>query len=901
MKTLNTHVRVTNKQIKEQFDEIDSENLKIRGSYGIVSDTIPNKEDSPLAVKILIQKVSLQVAQKVSYQHGTDVIVFSYVDNEGNTQTARLEEKENPDVTELEWTYKEDTNETISSIRAAISNIPADSLSTYVVNEGSTLIIYGITNESGFNVEQNVTPEEFPNNAIAFYQAINVGVNEGTVVFPNGNSLKIDSTILNFPSDLLSNVNDMIMLCIKYSVVNDEVGVNEFGEEEVKNTKAISNIGFEDANKELDDNTICIAVAKVFKNSVHLVDVEGHTYSYNRPWFSPKDISHRSDIGSAKITQNNPHGIDYDDIDSDNTLHNRLLNDGLILTKPTRLQDIAGLFIVEHISGDSIVPDIDGLLSSYRVGNKAVRFYCLKYKPTHIHKILRERDQQEIYLKWIEDTPYLLCDSSSDDIVIFYSYAQTAQPVIQKTQGVLLNSLYKDDVIFSEGKNVRDFNNTVDIFHKTNIDRYFFVNIDKSGNIETNPKVLVSNTLDMESGDSSDIRERSRLAIFLYDTKCSCELEAPTTGVKYKSINELNISKTNTSYSVNTNTYTPYLDSYTSPALNMFEESAKSEWLEIDMSNDYSNGKRISDSLHVKKNIISKDSVGFYSTQFTMPINIKKGTATSVTGYIVVTGNSSSVTASLNADGSSNYLFQESCNDTRVNYIKIDSLIPNNERREANLYYLTIESSGYFYIQEIHLEINYDEVRTRYFITQEEDEGKEVTRLLYDSTREYRTYTSEFLIVEGTTLKIKKSVILYDYLEDVSIRDYFFPEYSVKSNGGFNVNITVYGESNEESISETVEFDDTFREQYGFNYKILNNAFTSVNKYTINNATTEGSILILAYPLSNYLNPARIMYANYESNTISDYRDIRLCVPTIHNSKDYRRSFIAESCTINIE
>lgn len=895
MRTLNTHVRVTNKQIKEQFDEIDSGNSKIRGSYGIVSDTMPNKKDSPLAVNILIQKVSLQVIQKVSYVHDTDVIVFSYVGNDGNIQTAYLREKENPADNSTEWKYKEDSHETISSIRNAILALAANSLSTYVVNDGSTLIIYGVTNESGFNVENN------SNNAISSYQAINVSVNEGTVVFPNGNALDIESAILEFPSALLEGNNDMIMLCVKYDLVDDEVGTNEFGEEEVKTTKVVSSLEFEDADKDLDDNTVCIAVVKVFNNSIHLVDVEGHTYSYNRPWFSPKDVAHRNNVGTAKITQNNPHGIDYDDIDSDNTLHNRLLNDGLILTKPTRVQDIAGLFIVEHISGDSIVPDVDGVLSSYRVRNKSVRYYCLKYKPTHIHKIIRESDQQEIYLKWVENTPYLLCDGiNSDDIAVFYSYAQTAQPVIQKTQGVLLNSLYKDDVIFSEGKNVRDFNNTVDIFHKTNIDRYFFVNIDKSGNIETNPKVLVSNTLDMESGDSSSIRERSRLAVFLYNTKCSCELEAPTTGVKYKSNSELNISKANTSYSVNGSAYTPYLDSYTSPAINVFEEVEENEWLEIDMSNDYSNGVRVSNSLHVKKNVINKDSVGFYSSQFTMPINIKKGTATSVTGYIVVTGNSSSVSANLQAQGNQYYLFQETCGDTRVNYIKIDSKIPVNHRSESDLYYLTIESSGSFYVQEIHLEINYDEVRTRYFITQKEDDNKEVTRLLYDSTKEYRTYTSEFLIVEGTTLKIKKSVILYDYLEEASIRDYFFPEYSVKSNGDFNVNITVYGEANDESVSETVEFDDTFREQYGCNFKILNNAFTSVNKYTINNATTEGSVLILAYPLSNYLNPARIMYANYESNTINDYRDIRLCVPTIHNSKDYARNFIAESCNIDI-
>lgn len=890
MRELNTHVKVTNKQIKEQFDDIDRENLAERMNYGIVSDTMPNKEDSPFGLSILVQRVSISVVEKDNYIHNTDCIVFSYLDENGNGKTARLEEKQNPNS--LEWTYCERATDTLVSLANAINKVCPMTVTAYVINDGSSLLIYGVTSDNGFSV----SPDS--NNAIAFMQSISIAMNAGTVVFPNKNVLSFEESTLEFPVSLLST-NDMVMLCLKYAVIDGETSINEFGEEVVKNTSVVGNIEFEDASSDLDENTVCIGIIKVYNGSIHLVDIEGHTYPYNRPWFSSKDVKHRNQLGTSSVTAHNPHGIDYDDIDSDNTLHNRLLNDGLILSKPSHLQDIPGLFIVEHISGSSIQADIEGMLSKYS-NRDAPRFYCLKYKPTHIHKILADENNQtkEIYLKWIEDTPYLLCDSYSGDIVVIYSYSKTAQPVIQKTQGVLLNPLSNNDVMFSEGKNVRLFNSTVDIFHRTNINRYFFVNIDKDGNIETNPRVLVSNTLDVESGNSSDVRERSRLAVFLYNTKCKSQLEAPNTGVHYKSNKELNLFKTNISYSIQNGSLVPYLDSYTSPAFNSYEEVEENEWLEIDMSSDYSGDDLVTKNLHCYTTVIDKDNLGRYSTSFSMPINIKRGTVTHVKGYIVVTGSSSDVSVLLSSGSS--VLFSKTSGETNVTYIKIDEDIPSSSRVDSSSYILNIQTSGNFYVQNIHLELDYDEVRVRYFITQDED-GTDVTRLLYDSTKSYLIYGEPFVEVVGKLLRIKKSAILYDYLDEgSSISDYYFPKMTIETNSDFNVDITIYGEANGESVSESVMFDDTFREQYGLNYKILSNAFTSVSKYTINNTTTEGSVLVLAYPLSNYLNPARIMYANYESDRLKDFRDIRLCVPTIQNSRDFSREFLAKSCDINL-
>ena len=901
MRKLNTAVRVTNKYVRDQFEEINRENLRERFSYGIVSDSVPDKEDSPFAVKVLIQRLTLNITDEYSYTHGTDSISFSYTENDIGKRITFKEGNGNEEGIKY-WHYGSNSEESLSSLCEAINSV--DGLNAYITSAG--LLVYGISSEGTIDIVS-------PNNYLYSNQDIDISVREGTVIFPNRNSVTYKEETVRFPNEYLSK-NDVYMLCLKYNVEDNEVVKDEFDEDVVKSTKVSPTITFEDANSVLSDDTVCIAVLKVFNNSVNLTDVEGHNYSYNRPWYSPEDVFHRNNLGTADVTEHNPHGIDFDDIDSDNTLHNRLLNDGIILTPPQYMQDIPGVFMREEITGTSIVPDIDGLYSQYDVEDSSLhpaRFYCLKYIPLRIHKIIRKDDGTEIFLKWIQGTSYLLCStkineevvSISDDIIVYYSYSKTAQPTIQKTQGILVNSLTKGDVMLSEGKNVKLFDTNIDIFHMTNINRYYFASIDKEGNIITNPSVLVNNSLATESDNTSNVRERSRLAVFLYNTNCRSRLEAPTTGVNYICSEGVSLYKTNSSYTIKDGSISKNIDSYVSPVENTRDDNTSNEYIILDTSIDYDKeGNRVSKSLHCVKDVINKSDAGRRNNHYELEVNFKKRTALHAKGYIVVTGAHNSVSASLfigNSEGTR--AITQTSYDTQVTLIRIDEDIPEVLRQESGKYTVTIDTDGDFYVQDIYIELSYDEVRCCYFISQEEDSSEEVTRLLYDSTREY---AEDIVVIEGKLIKIKKTEAMYNHRphgyddKPLPINNLVFPIVSIKSNEDFNVDINVYGDADSNSITENVVFDSSFREQYGFNYAILNNAFTSVSKYTINNTTTDGSILILAYPLSNYLNPAKLLYVNYESERMKDCIDNRICVSTIPNSKDFSSEFLMEASSI---
>lgn len=85
------------------------------------------------------------------------------------------------------------------------------------------------------------------------------------------------------------------------------------------------------------------------------------TYDFNRPWFSPVDIKHRSQVGTGTSTSTNIHGLSVSDLSSNGlTLYNQMLNRGMVLSKDKSISKAPGILCNEELAVIQFSPD-DGI------------------------------------------------------------------------------------------------------------------------------------------------------------------------------------------------------------------------------------------------------------------------------------------------------------------------------------------------------------------------------------------------------------------------------------------------------------------------------------------------------------------------------------------------------------
>lgn len=785
---IDTKVHTSNKNIKRQFDDLDYVNRKERFNYGIISDIDTSLPNSPLSINIQRYIFTISVSydnvniysEDFHTKSRQDCLVVTTINEDGYSERGYYYafESYTKGSATYSWQHYEAPEQTVASISNFINNMFGSDMISKVENGAITITTF--SNKSHLNV---INKSE----TIFYSFDTKLVLRKGSVVFKDGNSLTLDDDAdFDFTKPSNSSKDETFRVCIRYKMVPTEYGTDLFGDTAVKRNDfdTLDNCIVIEPNtgEELADDTICIAVIKIIEGVVCLVDVGGHTYTYNRPWFTSKDDYHRSQLGTSEITKHNPHGIGYNDIDNENTLHNRLLDNGIIISPPSAIQGCPGILVDEVLYAENAVIDID----------KQKKYRKLTYAPNQILGVfeINGDSENELAFKYIKNTNYIEINESGltpdalpkRNIRVVYLATTSGSSDIEFSQGIRINKIQNGDVIFSNGKNLNELSEYIDLYHK-NINGYYIVGINNKGKIESNPTVKVNKQLDVDSDTIESVDSRSRVKLYLYNTDAKYPLKCPDSGVVFEADEEFNIAKTHASYYNNANGKKVFDDeSYTSPEYNTYIEVDE----EALISGGVLDGQKKKDYIHLLPSKGTTDGVSVQKKTFVIdtigkvtPNNPKfvdlavdglNKKLLSISWYMEYKFSSDSaydskIMLDWICNGSTTLLGASIYNVSGSIYAiqgtkTFTTGLPNDIFTNEHKFKVSLDSNGTdVVVTRLKIELTYNELNFRYYITQEED-GKQVTRLLYDPYTDYSHTGCVFHYADGS-LYFKKEGLIY--------------------------------------------------------------------------------------------------------------------------------------------
>lgn len=231
--------------------------------------------------------------------------------------------------------------------------------------------------------------------------ALNVNVSSGSVVTSNG-TIVMNPLLLEDFSLARKAVNDINIIFIENEIIDSppkrktRYNVDQYTRK-VQNSVVIKAVLLSDFQNgvlyppQRLGNIVVLAVITVVQNISSLglelqIDYSNSIYLWNRPWYSPVDVEHRSMLGSGTATISNPHAISYNNLSSGNlTLYDQLLDHGLVLAKDEDIKGVAGTPCYDVIEKTRILLDgTAGVTAASRFGGSGKYYIELAYYPTQI-------------------------------------------------------------------------------------------------------------------------------------------------------------------------------------------------------------------------------------------------------------------------------------------------------------------------------------------------------------------------------------------------------------------------------------------------------------------------------------------------------------------------------------
>lgn len=910
---INMKTHPTKKHLLKQFEDIENTNCFSKFNYGIVSETRPDK-NAPLSCELLSLQGIFSLNSAPSYsdaQTNTDTIYINTYDNDGDgtisSSEGKLVQSQVALENEIYWSYVYndeviDYGATRQSISNAINQL--DNVKAYI-NDSQEIIVTGIKPNLKFNVVSN-------------YVSVNtisrISVVKGECVFRNGMVGVLSNNItLKYSNKLLLSLSDnddidnMIRIIAKFDTKVDSTGVDEFNEEQTKRTlrkDLVDSITLEkNSVDEPSDDEICLGIIKVLNGNI-VIDSDNTRFRYNRPWYSVWDLKHRSNIGTGKITHHNPHGIDYNDIDTSNTLHNKLTEQGMVVSPSKEVQDVSGETKITTFKATDIKLDYNGTLTNETLERSdddiiiLNKYFILPEIPICINYII-DSNGKPVDLNWRVGTSYLFLKSKDAiDITVSYIVVSTLKSsVSNKGEGVLISPVASGDIVLSEGMNVTTIQDSISFTEVGNIDKKYDAYVNKSGSIVKIPSTQYVGDLSTTSSASMNaLTSRSRVEATLLNTPNDIKLDCPDNVLTIVPFTDGTITSNITNETLVYHTYcakdydgNELLESYTSPNSNTLEESVgtKTTTENVDNKVTISGFKRI-------HNYLSNPFVETYKSTELGTLGIKDvgvqytGSSYSIqkkSKYKVYGGIKFQIGLSNIAETTENIVVVLKHNSTMVTIINTslgNGLITQDLARPSfgvsvmindfdgmdisgNWELLVTDSSGDVKTTTI----SYLEIDWFY--------GKVFGNIYSSIDDEIKCIAKD---IDVTNESIESNSITS--LLDTSIDD---SKTSINTNEDFSVIVSINGTSNGTSISEKLTFDSSFRQQEGMNTQITSNVFDEVTTFYIEETSTTGNLVLLGYPVGSIGNLCGVFSVKYKNKKIIELTDIRKVGTTIRSSQ----------------
>lgn len=267
------------------------------------------------------------------------------------------------------------------------------------------------------------------------------------------------------------------------------------------------------------ENIVALAVVEIISKTTTPfkeveVDLSRTTLATNRPWFSPVDIEHRSQVGTGSSSV--PHNLGLNDISQGNlTLYEQLLNYGMVLGRDQDAPGVPGSLCFETITPTRVQIDTDGSVT----GQISQRYVELIRFPTRLLGAYSVPDNDnDIAVELIPHTNLLTIHQNElvpdQGIRVQYACVQAGEP--------LVNSLVSDEVhveqpvadeelVISGGqgwtgigpKFIDSFNNTrakINIGTSAQIPKLYRILVDKAGQLLHTPQHILCSTKLSDTG-----------------------------------------------------------------------------------------------------------------------------------------------------------------------------------------------------------------------------------------------------------------------------------------------------------------------------------------------------------------------------------------------------------------
>ena len=286
---------------------------------------------------------------------------------------------------------------------------------------------------------------------------ININITSGSVVTANG-AIVLNSALIEDFSLARTLINDINIVFIENDIIDappkrkTRYNVDQYTRR-IQNPNAIKVALLTDFQNSVLfpptrlSNIIVLAVVTIVQNTSSLgyelqFDYSNSVYSFNRPWYSPVDIEHRSQIGGGIVTSTNAHGLTYNDLASGNlTLYDQLLNVGSIIARDDLLKGIPGTPCTEIIEPGRILVDGTGITSKSRFGGIGANYIELANFPVKVTAFyIQSNLGQDIVWDHVPGTKLIVLpapETFTTTAVIWYNRVYSVEPPVQ----ILSNNL----------------------------------------------------------------------------------------------------------------------------------------------------------------------------------------------------------------------------------------------------------------------------------------------------------------------------------------------------------------------------------------------------------------------------------------------------------------------------